>query len=80
MDSDTTEKLKYEVRTYSQLKEEIKNLTEQKKKLEQVIIETMNQFNIDALELPDGKMLNYQMKEVISIDKDKKRKGKKNAQ
>lgn len=71
MDNHTAQELKDNIKLYCQIKDNLKRLTEQKKNLEQYIINTMNEYDLTTVELPDGNVLNYQMKESISVGKEK---------
>lgn len=61
--------LKPDVTRYMQIKEQIKTLSTDKKNLEKHITETMSKNNINSIELPDGKILNYELKETLVVKK-----------
>jgi len=63
--------LKRQVSEYCLLKEDIKRMTDRKNQLEKTICGTMDEFDVSSLELPDGKILNYRVKESLILGKDK---------
>jgi hypothetical protein len=63
--------LKKQVAEYVQLKEELKRMTDRKNQLEKLICSTMDEFDIDTLQLPNGSNLNYKVKETLSLTKDR---------
>jgi hypothetical protein len=67
------DKLKPNVVRYLQIKEQLKSLMDEKKVLERTICETMAKHDVTTVELPDGKFLNYEVKESIAIKKDKEK-------
>jgi len=65
------DQLKKQVTELIAVKDEIKRLTERKKVLEKAICETMNHEDVDKLELPNGSTLTYQIKDVLTLKKEK---------
>jgi hypothetical protein len=63
--------LKREVAEYVALKADLKRMTDRKNQLEKKICSTMDEFEIDTLQLPDGSNLNYKVKETLSLTKEK---------
>lgn len=63
--------LKKQVSEYCMLKEDLKKMTERKNQLEKTICSTMDEFDISTLELPNGNVLNYKVKESLSLTKEK---------
>ena len=68
--------LKRQVAEYCTLKTNIQEMTERKNQLEKTICATMDEFQIDVLELPDGKNLKYKIKESLTLSKTKAKKEK----
>lgn len=68
------DKLKPDVVRYLQIKDQLKSLIDEKKNLEKRICETMAKYNVTTVELPDGKFLNYEVKESIAVKKEKDKK------
>ena len=68
--------LKKQVAEYLAIKSDLKKMTERKNELEKTICSTMEEFDIDTLQLPDGNNLNYKVKETLSLTKDKAKKKK----
>ncbi len=63
--------LKRQVAEYVTLKADLKRMTDRKNQLEKTICSTMDEFEIDTFQLPDGSNLNYKVKESLSLSKDK---------
>ena len=79
MDAEEIMLLRKKVVEYVHVKEEIKKLMERKKVLEASICSTMSESETDTLELPDGTHLTHQVKESLTLTKERKGKGKKKA-
>ncbi len=63
--------LKQQITEYLQIKEDIKKITDRKKLLEKKICDTMNEYNVATFELPNGSNLNYQIKNALTLTKEK---------
>lgn len=63
--------LKRQISEYVQIKEDIKKIMDRKKQLEKMICTTMDENQISTVELPDGMNLNYQVKEALTLTKEK---------
>ena len=57
-----------------EVKEELKKQGDRKKLLEKIICTIMSERNLSTVELPDGTNLNYQVKDIITITKEKGKK------
>jgi hypothetical protein len=76
MDQATHLELSRNANMLSQIKANLKTLTDQKKILEKYVFDVMNEHDLTELLLSDGSVLNYNVKESITISKDKKKKQK----
>ncbi len=66
--------LKRQVAEFVAIKEELKKMTERKNQLEKTICSTMDEFELDGIELPDKSTLSYRIKETLTVKKESKKK------
>jgi hypothetical protein len=66
--------LKQRIAEYMEVKEIIKQSGDRKKILEKVICGIMSERSLDTVILPDGSNLNYLVKDIITVSKEKAKK------
>jgi hypothetical protein len=63
--------IKQKINRYIQVKESLKILNEEKKELEKTICDFMADNDKTSIELPNGSIINYSTKELITLKKEK---------